>query len=103
MKNVQKHIIFLILFFSFVSSANGSESDRTDYYGFNFQGKTINPKCINLLQPWMSDGATIIKSIIVNTCQNSNQAYEGIGFDVQKDGTITYYADRARSRIRLFK
>jgi hypothetical protein len=66
------------------------------YKGFSHQGKAINPKCVNLLQTWISESpeyGIITKSIVIDSCQDSNLAYEGKDYSVSKDGTVSYYED----------
>ena len=71
-----------------------AESASNKNHGFNYKGQAINPNCVNLLQTWSSENAnTIIRSIIVDTCQESNLASEGADFSSKEDGTIYYYED----------
>tara|TARA_B100001123_G_C14938289_1_gene878627 strand:+ start:178 stop:780 length:603 start_codon:yes stop_codon:yes gene_type:complete len=67
-----------------------------DLRGFIYKGAIINPKCVNLLQTWSSESSAygiINRSIIIDSCQDSNLAYEGRDFSVGKDGTVSYYED----------
>ena len=71
-----------------------AESASNKNHGFNYKGQAINPNCVNLLQTWSSENAnTIIRSIIVDTCQESNLASKGADFSSKEDGTIYYYED----------
>ncbi len=59
-------------------------------------GKAVNPACIELMQPWLSEKSNdnvIIKSVVLDTCQNSNLAFKGREPTVNDDGTISYYKD----------
>ncbi|OEJ65648.1 hypothetical protein [Magnetovibrio blakemorei] len=61
--------------------------------GFSVNGKPINPKCINLMQAWMSDTETSIREIVLDECQTSNLAFEGIENQGQTGDTVYYYED----------
>ena len=59
-------------------------------------GKVVNPACIKLMQPWLSenvDSPVIIRSIVLDTCQNSNLAYEGRKPTISDDKTVSFYKD----------
>ena len=90
-------ITFLLLFLSNQLLASEQNPSSLSYLeGFNYQGKVINPKCVNLLQVWGSESpeyGIIAKSIIIDSCQDSNLAFEGKNFTTDKKGTITYYED----------
>ncbi len=61
---------------------------------FLLEGKVINPKCVHLLQASISEHASIIvRSVILETCQESNLAYEGQQYTKNQDGTILYCED----------
>jgi hypothetical protein len=45
------------------------------FLGFNIGGEVINPMCLQKMRPWFSDGGIIVKSIVLDNCQNSNWAY----------------------------
>src|SRR4051812_34466941 len=45
------------------------------FFGFNLNGEAIDPVCIHHMLPWISDGGTIVKSIVLEECQGSNWAY----------------------------
>jgi hypothetical protein len=56
--------------------ALGARSEAEErFLGFNIGGEVINPMCLQKMRPWYSDGAIIIKSIVLENCQNSNWAY----------------------------
>jgi len=57
---------------------------------------TVNPACIKLMQPWLSERANsiaIIKSVVLDTCQNSNIAFKGQKPTINDEGTVSYYED----------
>ncbi len=59
-------------------------------------GEIVNPACIKLMQPWSSentDSTVIIKSVVLDTCQNSNLAFNGQKPTIDDNGTISYYED----------
>ena len=59
-------------------------------------GKVVNPACIKLMQPWLSenvDSPVIIRSIVLDTCQNSNLAYEGQKPTISDDKKVSFYKD----------
>ena len=73
-----------------------SDIQTNDLRGFSYKGAIINPKCVNLLQTWSSESpeyGIIHRSIIIDSCQDSDLAYEGRDFSVGEDGTISYYED----------
>jgi hypothetical protein len=45
------------------------------YKGFNLNGQAINPVCISKMRPLISDGGIIVKSIVLEQCQNSDWAF----------------------------
>lgn len=59
-------------------------------------GEIVNPACIKLMQPWSSeslDSTVIIKSVVLDTCQNSNFAFNGQKPTIDDNGTVSYYED----------
>ena len=59
-------------------------------------GEVVNPSCIKLMQPWLSENAdspVIIRSIVIDTCQNSNLAYKGQKPTISDDKTVSFYKD----------
>ncbi len=56
----------------------------------------VNPACIKLMQPWSSENSNstvIIKSVVLDSCQNSNLAFEGRIPTIDDNGTVSYYED----------
>lgn len=45
------------------------------FHGFNLNSEAINPVCINKMRPGLSDQGIIVKSIILENCQNSNWGF----------------------------
>ncbi|MGL1932213.1 MAG: lysozyme inhibitor LprI family protein [Desulfotalea sp.] len=73
--------------------AYSSGYNKINLHGFTYNNNIINPKCVNLLQPDLSEKANdsiIMQTIIVDTCQESNLAFEGQEYEVTKDGAINY-------------
>ncbi|MGR5308096.1 hypothetical protein [Vibrio mediterranei] len=65
-------------------------------YGFHHNGNIINPKCVNLLQAWNSESpqyGIILRSVIIDSCQESNLAFKGRDYHVSSDGSVSYYED----------
>ena len=88
-------IIFLILSIPIgVFASDSIDAPVNKFIGFDFKGKIINPKCVNLLQTWASESPEfpiITRSIIIDGCQDSNLAFEGKEFKIQENGTVSYY------------
>ena len=80
-------ITFLLL--TNLSSLSAAELLKID-------GEVVNPVCIKLMQPWLSekvDEPVIIRSIILDTCQNSNLAYGGQNPTISDDKKVSFYED----------
>jgi len=59
-------------------------------------GDVVNPACIKLMQPWSSENAkspVIIRSIVLDTCQNSNLAFKGQEPIISDDKRVSFYKD----------
>lgn len=90
-KTMSPLILFSLLFAVTCKTESDQKPGLSD---FSFKGQPINPKCVNLLQTWISENTSIItKSIIIDTCQNSNLAFEGEEYLTNQDGSIGYYED----------
>ena len=66
------------------------------FFGFTQGESPINPKCIQLMQPSISESSEfgiIINSVIIDSCQNSNLAYEGRDFSASEEGEVSYLED----------
>lgn len=59
----------------FILVFGGSSEAEEKFLGFNIGGEVINPMCLQKMRPWFSDGGIIVKSIVLDNCQNSNWAY----------------------------
>ncbi len=84
-----------VLVLTFGALASGTPPARavstTGFFGFTLGSEIINPKCVNLLQTWISEKASIIvQSVVLKTCQNSNLAFEGKTYKVDDDGKVSY-------------
>jgi hypothetical protein len=55
------------------------------YQGFNLDGQAINPVCIHKMRPWLSDGAIIVRSIVLDNCQDSNWGFHKEPVTVEDD------------------
>lgn len=88
MRNLHKFSLIILFLVTKISFADDN------MFGFALNGEPINPKCVELLQPWISDYGIIIRSIVVDTCQESNLAFEGkYNINISNDGTVGYYED----------
>lgn len=67
-----RHIISAMLFLA--ASVGCGQADEK-FHGFNLDGKVINPLCLQRIHPWVSDGVIIVKSLILDYCQDSNWAF----------------------------
>ncbi len=91
---MNKLLIILIIFISNIAPATENTAPTlSNFMGFSYEGKVINPKCVNLLQSWQSDSGIITRSIIIDSCQDSNLAFEGKNLSISHDGTVSYYED----------
>jgi len=74
-------IIALVSGMTFISLPQAQSAEP--YQGFNLHGQAINPVCIHKMRPWLSDGGIIVRSIVLENCQNSNWGSHGdsITFD----------------------
>lgn len=94
MNSFYQYMLALFLIFSKPVFAEGSSN--LDLFGFVHKNEPINPKCVYLLQPWMSDYGIVIRSIVVSTCHESNLAFEGREHaSISDDGTVGYYENPA--------
>lgn len=66
-------LIVFLLFSNFAYAQNQKIPES-----FKINGEYINPKCIEQLSTWISETDNIIiQSVVLETCQNSNLAFEG--------------------------
>jgi hypothetical protein len=59
------------------------------YQGFNLGGQAINPVCIYKMRPWLSDGDIIVRSIILEHCQNSNWAFHDDRVKIEANDAVS--------------
>lgn len=70
----------------FLAASIGHGQAEEKFFGFNLNGKVINPLCLEHIHPWYSDSVVIIKSLILDYCQDSNWAFND--YPVKVDGDI---------------
>ncbi|HPA39702.1 MAG TPA: hypothetical protein PLV04_13215 [Phenylobacterium sp.] len=63
------------------------------FQGFNLGGKAINPVCLQKMAPWASDNGIIVRSIVLETCQDSNWAFNDQPVQVAGDTVSTVIED----------
>jgi hypothetical protein len=88
--------ILMIVILNVAIAFEKSDTDMSRLMGFEYEGEAINPKCVNLLQTWISESTEfgiITSSIIIDSCQDSNLAFEGKDYSIRNDGTVSYYED----------
>ena len=59
------------------------------FKGFSLNGKAINPVCLQKMRPWDSDNGIIVRSIVLETCQDSNWAFNDTPAQVKGDTVST--------------
>lgn len=74
-------IIVLTALFVAASLSQSRAEDR--FFGFTLKGEVINPLCLEHIHPWYSDGVIIVKSLILDYCQESNWAFADSPIEVQ--------------------
>lgn len=85
--------------YAYALESVSSKSEK--FFGFNLDGAVINPKCINLLTSWISDGGIILSALDLDRCQKSNLAFEGQSYEVSSNGIVFYYEDENDLRSRF--
>ncbi|CAE6900989.1 hypothetical protein ACOMICROBIO_GDFFDHBD_01518 [Vibrio sp. B1REV9] len=93
---MNKLITLAAISISFTAFAQDEEPLSSIVYGFHHNGNIINPKCVNLLQAWNSESpqyGIILRSVIIDSCQESNLAFKGRDYHVSSDGSVSYYED----------
>lgn len=55
------------------SCAHGQAAEK--FYGFTVKGEPVSPVCLEHIHPWLSDTDIIIKSVILDYCQDSNWTF----------------------------
>src|SRR4051794_5819190 len=59
---------FIMLGALFLAASAGSGQAEEKFFGFNLDGKVINPLCLEHIHPWYSDGSIIVRSLILDYC-----------------------------------
>jgi hypothetical protein len=90
---------FMMLGVLFLAASPGSSEADEKFFGFNLDGKVINPLCLEHIHPWYSDSTIIVRSLILDYCQDSNWAYDDYPVEV-KDGVVSIkLKDRVDSEV----
>lgn len=66
-----------------------TQAQAEPFQGFNLEGKAINPVCLQKMAPWISDNGIIVRSIVLETCQDSNWAFNDQPVQVAGDTVST--------------
>lgn len=93
---MNKLMILAAISISFTAFAQDKEPLSPIVFGFRHNGNIINPKCINLLQTFESESpefGIILRSVIIDSCQESNLAFKGRDYHLSSDGSVSYYGD----------
>jgi len=61
--------------------------------------KVINPLCLEQMHPWLSDGVIIVKSLILDYCQDSNWAFDYNPVEVKGNIVSTKVKDAVDSEV----
>lgn len=92
MKALKMKLLLLITLLVFGHAAHAEEHSIPD--SFKINGEFINPQCVEQLQTWISESDSIIvQSIVLDTCQDSNLAFEGRETFYQNGNEIGYTGD----------
>jgi hypothetical protein len=89
-------MMFAVLFVA-ASLVRGQAAEK--FYGFTLDGKVINPLCLEHMHPWLSDGVIIVKSLILDDCQDSNWAYDDYPVEVKDDVVSIRLKDGVDSEV----
>lgn len=76
-----------------VAAAASSAQAAEPFQGFNLGGKAINPTCLQKMVPWASDNGIIVRSLVLETCQDSNWAFNDKPVEVTGDTVSTTIED----------
>lgn len=93
---MNKLITLAAISISFTAFSQDEEPLSPVVHGFHHNGNIINPKCINLLQTSKSESpefGIILRSVIIDSCQESNLAFKGRDYHLSSDGSVSYYED----------
>jgi hypothetical protein len=89
-------MIFIALFLA-ASFGPGHAQDR--FFGFTIKGQVINPLCLEHIHPWSSDGVIIVKSLVLEYCQDSNWAFADNPIEVEGDVVSTKLKNGVDSEV----
>lgn len=99
---MKKYTILSLLALSAFSHAKEVKPLLALEHGFSYKGEIINPQCVDLLQAWISEAHSIIlRSVVIDNCQDSNIAFEGQNYEVSPDGTV-YYIENPKDHHSYF-
>ncbi|OLQ95163.1 hypothetical protein BIY21_06850 [Vibrio ponticus] len=90
---MKKLIVLMAIGLSSFAIAQDGETLAAIDHGFVYKGSIINPKCVNLLQAWPSESSKygiILRSVILDSCQESNLAFEGRDYSITSRGANSY-------------
>jgi hypothetical protein len=90
---------FMALVVLFLAASIGRGQAEEKFFGFNLGGKVINPLCLEHIHPWYSDGSIIIRSLILDYCQDSNWAYDDYPVEVKGDVVSIKLKDGVDSEV----
>jgi hypothetical protein len=83
----------------FLAASIGRGQAAEKFFGFTLDGKVINPLCLEHMHPWLSDGVIIVKSLILDYCQDSNWAFNANPVEVKDDIVSTKLKDGVDSEM----
>jgi hypothetical protein len=93
---VFRHTIVTALFLAALSGFGRADEK---FHGFTLKGEIINPLCLEHIHPWYSDGVPIIKTLILDYCQDSNWASLYTPIEVEGDVVSTRLKDGVDSAV----
>lgn len=88
---------FTALVVLFLAASIGCSHADEKFFGFNLDGKVINPLCLEHIHPWYSDNTIIVRSLILDYCQDSNWAADNDAVEVKGDVVSIKLNDSADS------
>jgi hypothetical protein len=88
-------IATLLLAASHVHGTGAAEK----FYGFTVNGEPVSPVCLEHIHPWLSDTDIIIRSIILDDCQDSNWAFAYNPIRIDGDVVSTVIKGKVDSEV----
>jgi hypothetical protein len=79
------------------SSAHGQAAEK--FFGFTVKGEPVSPVCLEHIHPWLSDTDIIIKSVILDYCQDSNWTFAYNPIKIDGDLVSTVIKDKVDSEV----